>query len=139
VTDTAKEYHPEILSRFGATCPPSEAQPVDQLIYRGILKPPISAHDFLSHVEAKLKGNNPEICEHWGLSVWASQADAEHARKAYRWVKFWHIAEGHVGPEDGVLLATPNDNHPEHHTFWKCFSKSLEAKFTIIFPPANQR
>lgn len=132
-------YHPELPERFGDTCPPKEAKPVHQTIYRGIPKPPISPHDFLSHVEINGNKNNPEVCEHWGLSIWATRADAEHARKAYRWVKFWHIAEGEVTNDDGVLLATPNETHPEHCTFWKRWDLDLSPRFTIILNPANQR
>jgi hypothetical protein len=74
-------------------------------------------------------------CECWGLSVWTSRDAVDHARKASRYVRRWHIAAGQVVPEDGVILATPSEQQPEHHTFWRDVRRDLASRFTIILPP----
>lgn len=124
-------FHPDRPQQ----CPPGEAVPVEQRIYRGIKNHEITDEDFLSHVEADLKGNDPQDCEHWGLSVWASADEVENARKLHRYMRRWSIAEGKVVPADGVFLPTPRDGHPEHCTFWKDFHRNITASFKIVMQP----
>ncbi|MHC2017160.1 hypothetical protein [Methylobacterium sp. CM6247] len=128
-------FHPDRPDR----CPPQEATEIDKKIYRGIKVEPISDNDFLSHVEADLPKNDPNDCEHWGLSVWASAAEVENARAVHRYMKKWFIAEGHVKPEDGVFLPTPNENHPEHCTFWKAFNRNITGNFVIALQPVVKK
>jgi hypothetical protein len=135
-SNTAYEFNPDIPKACGPTCPPSEAQPVNQKIYRGIRTPPVKPDDFLSHVELQLD-SDASNCEHWGLSVWVTRDAVDHAIKTFRPLRKWHIAEGVVNATDGVLLATPTGRQPQHHTFWKVFGKDLTGNFTIILAPAN--
>ena len=130
-------FNPAIAEALGDTCPPKEAQPANLTIYRGVRTPPVGPDDFLSHVEAQVDGNNPNDCEHWGLSVWVSMEAVEHARRTYRGIRRWYVAQGDVTEEDGVLLVTPSSRQPEHHTFWKVFGKDISGAFQIVLNPAN--
>jgi hypothetical protein len=130
------KFNPEILEVCGDVCPPSAAEAVTLKIYRGIRDGSITAQEFLSHVERELP-SDPTNCEHWGLSVWISEPAVEHARRTYRSVRRMQIAVGEVTPDDGVLLATPTKQQPEHHTFWKVFGKDFSHKFQVAWEPAN--
>jgi hypothetical protein len=124
------KFHPGLP----AECPPKEAQPIEGALYRGILHPPVSAVDFLSHREANKKCTAGE-CECWGLSVWRTRDAVDHARATIRYIRRWHIAAGQVVPEDGVILPTPSEQQPEHHTFWRDVQRDVARRFTIILLP----
>jgi hypothetical protein len=133
------KYHPDMEPLFGDTCPPQAAQPVDREVFRGVKSPVISANDFVSHAEGRLPNHDRTNCEHWGLSVWTSDAAVEHARKTFRVMRRWYIAKGKVTGADGVLLATPSGAQPEHHTFWKLFNHDIHDAFEVVLNPANSK
>jgi len=90
---------------------------------------------FTSHAELKRKNCNPKDCTHWGLSVWMTTEAVEHARKIMPWLSAWCIASGTLDVDDGVLMPTPNDGQPDHHTFWKYFGREIAGKFKIVMKP----
>ncbi len=60
----------------------------------------------------------------------------DHARATQTWIRTKrYIAQGDIAPPDGKIKHTPNDNHPEHHTFWRDMNSNLHAKFQIIINP----
>lgn len=122
-----------------ASCPPDEAKPFSGKIFRGIKAPPISPRDFLSAVEAGSRHCVAEDCQWWGLSVWLTLDAALHARGVLKHMKKWHIAEGTIDASDGVILATPSNAQPQHHTFWKDRRRSVESKFSIKVMPSQER
>jgi hypothetical protein len=133
----ALQFNPAIADGCGETCPPHAAQPVKGKVYRGIRQAPMGPNDFLSHVELGLAGARPEVCEHWGLSVWVSEAAVKHAREVYRPLRRWHVASANLTPADGVILATPSATQPDHHTFWRPLNRDLTTAFTIVLAPAS--
>lgn len=122
-------------------CPPSVAKPVERLIYRGIKSPPISSNDFLSHRElgekCSAKGRYGE-CDCWSLSVWVSEEAVNHARGISGRIKQWYIAAGKVSKTDGVLMATPSNSQPEHHSFFCDINSDLAPKFALVMNPVTQ-
>lgn len=133
----ALKFNPAILENCPETCPPQAAQPVQGKVYRGIRQTPIGPNDFLSHAELGMPVARPEVCEHWGLSVWVSEAAVKHAREVYRPLRKWHVAAANLTPADGVILATPSSAQPDHHTFWKPLNKDLTTAFSIVLAPAT--
>lgn len=127
-------FNPDIVN-YCEVCPPADAKTIDQKIYRGIKEQPIDESDFLSHVEGNLPKNDPNNCDHWGLSVWLSAEEAHNARGLHRFMRKWAIAEGHVTPADGVMLPTPRIGHEEHCTFWKDHNRNITGNFTIVMQP----
>jgi hypothetical protein len=116
-------------------CPPPNAGPANGVIFRGIPKPPISEDDFLSHPELNRPNCDHGNCEHWGLSVWVSKAEAEHAQRIFRYMRKWHIASGSVNGSDGVIMQTPSNQQPNHHTFWKIYGLEISSRFQIVIQP----
>lgn len=110
---------------------------MNQSVFRGIKSSVVSAKDFVSHAEGGLHGHDRMNCDHWGLSVWTTMKAVEHARKTYKAMRRWHIAEGALTVNDGVLLATPSGPQPEHYTFWKYLDRDITASFQIVLNPAN--
>lgn len=115
-------------------CPPAEATPMEGTLFRGIPNPPVNASHFRSHAEAE-KPCDPRKCKSWGLSVWVSEADARHAQQALTYMQAWHIAAGQVVPSDGVVMPTPSNSQPNHHTFWLSPNRDISSKFQIVIEP----
>lgn len=137
LSDLRHNFHPRISVNCAGVCPPHEARAVNQKIYRGIRVPPIRENDFSSHAEMNAPSANLQDCTHWGLSVWVNEKAVYHARKTYRSLRKWHIAEGTVSEADGVLLATPSDKQPEHFTYWKAFGREISNLFKVVMAPSN--
>lgn len=106
-------------------------------LFRGIRKPPVKAEDFLSQAEIDRNNCDDQECEAWGLSVWVSVEDVEHARKIQRYTRKWHIASGKITPNDGVILKTPSRTQPNHHTFWAYQDVALWKRFSIVMNPTG--
>jgi hypothetical protein len=115
-------------------CPPEKAIPFEGTLYRGIKITPMTAADFLSYREANKKCTASE-CDCWGLSVWTTREAVDHARKTIRYIKKWYIAAGQVVPDDGLILHTPSEAQPEHHTFWRDVGRDLVSRFSVILDP----
>lgn len=129
---------PEYNPNFPPSCPPKEAKPADGDVLRGIRPPlPITEKHFLSAVELNQSKCDAENCIHWGLSVWISQDDAQHARKIFPYMKKWYIAQGSVFPNDGVMLATPANKQPNHYTLWKAVDTQLHRRFRVVVCPVK--
>src|SRR5262245_59789609 len=126
---------PSFHSSLPTRCPPVEATPASGTIFRGIPAPPVSGTDFLSHAELKRKNCDPQICEHWGLSVWTTMAEAQHAQRIFRHMRTWHVASGKVTASDGVMMSTPTNSQSGHHTFWKYFGLDITSRFQIVLRP----
>jgi hypothetical protein len=126
------KYHPDIP----VACPPKEATPTNGVVYRASKKASLEASDFASHAERKLRGYDPKVCQCWGLSVWVSEEAVETARKlfpVFRYKRF--ILSGALGVSDGVIMQTPSESQPEHHTFWKAIDRDVSAQFTVYLNP----
>jgi hypothetical protein len=110
---------------------------MDGEIFRGIRVPPVEEKDFLSSAEVDISNCKADDCEAWGLSVWISMVDVQHAQKIQRYTRKWHIARGKVTAQDGVILKTPSIPRPNHHTFWKHHGVELWKKFAIVAAPVT--
>ena len=113
-------------------CPPADAEPVSCIIYRGVRNIPPQENDFLSHKEAGIKCRGPE-CQCWGSSVWLTREAVEHARMASPWVRQnLHIVEFQSEDSDGVIMATPNKQQPQHHTYWRNTTKTFSSRCNLV-------
>jgi hypothetical protein len=88
------EFHPDCQKC--PDCPPKEANPINGSIWRGVKELPLGENDFLSYAELELPNSDKQNCDHWGLSVWISEADVHHARGLHRYMRRWHVASGKV-------------------------------------------
>jgi|SRR5580704_13894982 hypothetical protein len=127
---------PTFDPKYPKDCPPMNAQLANGVVFRGIKKTPISEKDFFSWVEKKIPQGDPTKCDHWGLSIWMSEADAFHAQNLFPSLfGKWHVAAGNVTGQDGKVALTPHNNYPQHHTFWKAKDVALAARFKIVLKP----
>jgi hypothetical protein len=75
-------------------------------------------------------------CRGWGLSVWLQEADAKHARQIVPFFRTCSIVKFAVEPDDGVLMPTPSNDQPEHHTYWKKADVQIPTEsFTLVIGP----
>jgi hypothetical protein len=131
------DFHPERPKN--PECPPKDAEFVHGVVWRGVKQDPPVEKDFLSHAEQNLPNCDKQNCEHWGLSVWVSEAAVDHARGLHDYVRRWHIASGKLEPTDGKIMPTPRYEGDTHHTFWKFHGHSVLAKFSIVMPPLPKK
>lgn len=124
-------FNPEIPV---ISCPPQDATPADNVIYRQSDQAAPNVDTFRSHAELG-KRCDVEDCRSWGCSVWPSLEAAVHARKLFPHFRQTFVLIGHVGPEDGVVKHTPNNRQPEHFTFWKAFNQEIFDKFMVVLEP----
>lgn len=125
-------YHPGLPGGS----PPGDARPVNGQIWRGIKKPPIEPKDFLSEAEKGNERADLNDPEWWGLSVWVNQEEADQGRKLFRYMERWHIARGVPSTAYcGVIKATPRDQNPHHHTWWKPVEYEPSPDFKIVLNP----
>jgi hypothetical protein len=81
---------------------------------------------------------NPSDCKSWGLSVWLEKEDALHARALVPFFRKCYIVRVDFGLTDGVLLPTPSDDQPGHHTYWKRHGLQLPSeRFASIIEPES--
>jgi hypothetical protein len=127
---------PEFDPQYPKNCPPVNAQLASGVIFRGIRTPPVSEKDFRSWVEKRIRQCDLRNCQHWGLSIWTSEADASHAQNLFPSLfGRMYVAAGSVTEIDGKIARTPRDDHPQHHTFWKARDVLLAERFQIVLKP----
>lgn len=130
----------ELHDGLPEACPSEMAKPVAGPLYRGIKnikKMPLSESTFFSHRKLNIKCDEPE-CECWGLSVWLTRDAVTHALNTFDFMKKkWHIAYGELNNEDGLILHTPSEAQPEHHTFWRDTRREFAARFHIVIYPGQ--
>lgn len=129
------EFHPNLP----ADCPLPGAQPHVGIMYRALKAAEPTEWDFTSDAERAREGYSVEDCLNWGLSVWVSEGGVEHARRIIKGFHKKCVVRVVVGVADGLLLATPTDNQPEHHTYWKGANCQLCAKAEVHIARQAQR
>jgi hypothetical protein len=123
-------YHPDIPPQ----CPPHDALPANQLIFRQINEVPISSDHFLSHIE---NGKSTKVanCEHWGCSVWVDEEGVDHALDIFPHFRVTYIISGNVLPIQGCIKHTPNNRQERHYTFWKTYGVDVTPAFSVFRNP----
>ncbi|MQT12191.1 hypothetical protein [Segnochrobactrum spirostomi] len=119
-------------------CPPSDASSEDRIIYRQANSIPASAQNFLSHVELKKNGYDPQNCDHWGCSVWVDKKSVKHARDIIPYFRKTYILYGPIDGSDGVIKRTPTKNQEGHYTFWKFYNRNIHTKFKVALGPNEE-
>lgn len=124
---------------FPSGCP-HNAKEVDTTLYHGCESNPATQEDFIPHARSARPRKQAMArnggCMAFGLSVWATEADARHAQELFPYAARWHIFRGDVKPEDGRIAPTPTASQPAHHTFWAYDGVDLMVKFLPAWPPA---
>lgn len=115
-------------------CPGDSAVESEAVLYRACDTIPPTAEDVTSHAHSSLprKANraNPKRCESWGLSVWVSPDDVDHAMKLHeKWLPKKHIHKFAVSAPDGRLAQTGT---PPHHTFWPYDGVDLLSRLELV-------
>ena len=118
---------------------PENANEVTTAVYHGCNTNPATEEDFIPHARSAQPRKQAMArnggCLAFGLSVWATDADARHAQELFLYAARWHIFLGNVSPDDGRLAPTPTTNQSAHHTFWAYDGVDLMAKFAPAWPP----
>ena len=118
---------------YPENCPPMEAQPASDKVYRLVRSDPAQEKDFKALFEEnpqRFKSEpDPKICIGCGLSVHTDLQDSERLRKRVRKFKNRQIAEGELNPTFGMIQHTPSSNFKSHHTWWI----PIESEPWIIF------
>jgi hypothetical protein len=121
-----------------AHCPPDGASPFAGDLLRASKKFPPAERDMLSLIEQG-RDIDPSDCRGWGLSVWLDEADARHALAIVPFFRTCSIVRFAVEKNDGVLMHTPSNDQPEHHTYWKKFGVQIPAeKFALVIGPEKR-
>jgi hypothetical protein len=127
-------YHPKCPGH----CPPNDASPFAGDLLRASKKFPPAERDMLSLIEQG-RPIDQNDCRGWGLSVWLEEADAKHARDIVPFFRTCSIIRFTVDEEDGVLMPTPSNDQPKHHTYWKKIAVHLPPEsFTLVIGPDKQ-
>ena len=121
-----------------ADCPPSDAHDGDSVVFRAVGNGQIGPADFKSWVAMKHPSAKHGNCRHWGLSVWITVADVEHARSISNHVCEQYIAKGEIQKGDGLLGHTSTRPQPNHHTLWCAANVDISTRFKISMPPVGE-
>ena len=107
---------------YPANCPPMEAEPASDTVYRLVNHDPAQEEDFKTPFEENPKRFNytPNI-KNCALSVHTDSQDIEQLKKAMQMVprfKNSQIAEGELNPTLGLIQHTPSSKYRSHHSWW---------------------
>jgi hypothetical protein len=112
-------------------CPLPGAEGTTRRVFRAIRNRTPELKDFYSVAELSRYEPGSGTCEHWGLSAWVTLDDARHAKTIIKGFDKKAVVGFDVIPSDGVILHTPSDAQPGHHTFWKVVDVDLCPRCTI--------
>lgn len=129
-------FNPDISQHCSDQCPPAAAELVVGPVYRGVRVLPVTEEDFKSDAELRRNGKDPADCLNWGLSVWRTEQAVVHARNTYRALRRWHIAKGELTGSEGMIMATPTNSQPQHHTLWKAAGINYLPLFAVVMNPS---
>lgn len=124
------KYHPDLPTQ----CPPKAADPADGVVYRVSKQSDVQNDPLLSWCEANDPRGDPEKCQHWGLSVWRSEAAANHARSVIPAFRKQYVVALELNKDCGCLMATPSGRQPEHWTWWKALGAAIKD-FKVVSGP----
>jgi hypothetical protein len=113
-------------------CPPTDAGPCTDAIYRLTIDDPPAPTDFRSFYQLGRCG--PSNCKGRGLSVFRAIEHALHCASLFPGSGWKFVAEGTVAHSDGVLSAS-DSNSNGHRTFWPALGispNSLATKFSVV-------
>lgn len=114
-------------------CPADNTPDASGTIFRACDTNPPSEEDLTSHAHSTLarkrRNVDPAKCTHWGLSVWITEQDVQHARELHDWIQRKTICKLAVTPSDGKLAQTGASSH---HTFWPYEGVDLASRFEIF-------
>jgi hypothetical protein len=113
-------------------CPPEDAVPANQVVYRAVGSDPPTAEDFLSYREEGKSVRNPQMaCLACGISVLPRREDAEHHLKLFP-ARGPYIAEGVLTPDHGKTKRTPSLQQPAHITWWCYEGVNRSEAFHVV-------
>jgi hypothetical protein len=110
-------------------CPSSNSRPASGEVFRIVRSEFVSKEDFQTHHELG-KRKNADACLRRGLSVFKTQADAEHQIIALPFLgKF--VARGILEPRHGETALT-SGKQPTHTTWWPYCNIDRHEPFRVI-------
>ena len=125
-------YHSDIPPN----CPPPDAVQYVGSIFRALEFPMHDPRNCQSHRERGKACDGQKSaeceCECWCLSVWPTTNAVIQGRKAVPYLRRFPVGEVLVTSGDGVLRASPTNNQPLHHSFWKLIESDMHLRFNII-------
>jgi hypothetical protein len=116
---------------FPPNCPPPEAVPTAQSVFRLVKTNPPHDEDFRPNAVTQTTRTFRDRCKACGLSVFTTLEDILTLRKQIGAFKKWQVAKGDADREDGVALHTPTSGN-SHHSSWLYEGVYVAKKFAVV-------
>ena len=114
--NSPSKFQSQFPSSWPKGCPPRNASPADNEVFRVTKTRPPTEHDFKSHDELGKAPSGPR-CLRLGLSLFERHHDAEHLLQLFPKLGNY-ILRAKLEPKHGVIEATPSNRFPTHITWW---------------------
>jgi hypothetical protein len=114
-------------------CPPQDANALPLKVFRLLSTNQIIDGDFRSLIEEGRKRGNAtddQFCMMHGLSVFATQSDAQHHIELFGSKPF--VASADLAVTDGEAKHTASQKFPSHVTWWPDPGLDRKSKFGLI-------
>ena len=119
---------------FPENCPPEEAAPPNQRVYRLVKNTPPRSSDFVSYaLEYQGRWRGRELCEACGLSAFSDLHGCRRAERRIPALKGMLPAQATLSETHGRIAATPRSRSSSHLTWWLPTSLTEpELLFTVL-------
>lgn len=111
-------------------CPPNDAKPANEVVFRLCKTNPPTEEDFKTFRELERSGGDEVMAA--GVSVMLHEHDAAHHLKLFPRSKNRFISRAKLSPELGVTKQTPTNNFPSHLTWWPTQGLTRSTYFSVI-------
>jgi hypothetical protein len=120
---------------FPPDCPPADSEPTTGVVYRIIEGAASSTQDFEPHAVRFPDRVYPCLCQAAGLSVFRDREDVGKLQRRVKGLRDKCVAEWQLGPECGLIKATPSKMSPGHHTWWVPTEFDAAGRFCVEEQP----
>lgn len=103
---------------YPPNCPPADAKPANGVFFRLVKSNPPEPKDFIPHFKQFPNKAFECPCKASGISVNPDDGNAINLLKRIPGYKKKLVAVGELSPDCGVVLCTPIESNPSHHTWW---------------------
>jgi len=123
---------PSFAPSIPASCPPTSALPCNVDVYLACVEVNDADDGFRTAHERGVYVNvqGEAACQRHGLSVFLDEKSCRHLIRVQP--RGRRVASGKLGNDRGVILDTPTNRHPNHHTWWPFHEIVRSAGFSIV-------
>lgn len=115
-------------------CPPDDAYPTNERVYRLADKADVDEQDFLSYRELypDRQWEGVSDCVASGISVYTDPEGIRQLQRRVKSMRRKQVISGVLTPNHGKMKHTPSETHPSHHTWWIALGERPWRVFTVI-------